>query len=394
MKASQTVSLLSLALCMVVGSCAGELVKQPAKQSERKNPQAESKSAESRPVNRMTAGTIEPCTANGTVFAMIQAGDATMSYPMYLPMTYSGAEDLEKYDVYQAICEVTRPFQAGQTEVTNELAVTVLQWALDNGKLSKNASDHNGVDEKAVRFGSQILFNINPVNEGKIIYSGKTSRFSVVKGYERYPLVSVTFYGAVLLCNWLTEIVDGSDANTVYEGISASWKDSDIRIRNEKKGFRLPTFEEWQFAARYLGTKKPADGDLARECISRGVNGGKDALTAGYYWTPARYASGALKSCADRKETDRVMVHTYQTGWPLKDVSQPVASKSPNQLGCYDMSGNVSEWTSGKMGGSSYVVCGGSWTQADQLSLPLAKFAMYSAKTQGGAEGLRLFRSK
>ena len=71
------------------------------------------------------------------------------------------------------------------------------------------------------------------------------------------------------------------------------------------KTFRLPTEAEWEFAAR----------------------GGKKSM--GY-----KYAGG--NTIGD--------VAWYCYNVPGSGSTQPVATKTPNELGLYDMSGNVSEW--------------------------------------------------
>ena len=80
-------------------------------------------------------------------------------------------------------------------------------------------------------------------------------------------------------------------------------------------GLRLPTEEEWEYAAR-------------------AGNGG------------ARY-----------EELDIVAWHRGNSGGQTHDVAQ----KQPNAWGLYDMLGNVYEWTSNLRGADRRVLRGGSW---------------------------------
>ena len=115
---------------------------------------------------------------------------------------------------------------------------------------------------------------------------------------------------------------------------------------NQKTGktFRLPTEAEWEFAAR--------GGNWSR----------------GYM-----YIGG--------DNVDEVAWHKANSG----DLVQPVGTKAPNELGIYDMAGNVEEWVSdwyglytdaaqtnptGPSTGSVYVLRGGSWDQSYRMCRP------------------------
>lgn len=120
---------------------------------------------------------------------------------------------------------------------------------------------------------------------------------------------------------------------------SVSWNECQefIRQLNSLTGrrFRLPTEAEWEFAAR----------------------GGRNSV--GF-----RYAGG--------DDLRKVGIYSESVG----DETYPVKSKMPNELGLYDMSGNVQEWCADYYGeyppyrqtnptgpsfGSSRVVRGGHW---------------------------------
>lgn len=105
------------------------------------------------------------------------------------------------------------------------------------------------------------------------------------------------------------------------------------------EGYRLPTEVEWEYAAR----------------------GGEKSL--GY-----RYSGSN---------------NLYESGWYIsnsKKSTQPVRKKRPNELGIYDMSGNVWEWcwdqrvvnkTSnlsdpGSRSSGSHLIRGGSWADVKE----------------------------
>ena len=129
-----------------------------------------------------------------------------------------------------------------------------------------------------------------------------------------------------------------------YPVEQVSWDDAQSYIRklNSKTGknYRLPTEAEWEYAARGGGQSK------------------------GY-----KYSGSNI--------LDNVAWHSGNSG----SHTNPVGKKSPNELGIYDMSGNVWEWVSdwygsysaasqndpgGASSGSYRVLRGGSWNASAQ----------------------------
>ena len=97
-----------------------------------------------------------------------------------------------------------------------------------------------------------------------------------------------------------------------------SWNDCQAFIAelNALTGlsFRLPTESEWEYAA--------CGGRLT---LAYTYSGGNDLNDVGWYRD-------------NRQGQDPSVPHPYLT------VTSPVATKAPNELGLYDMSGNVAEW--------------------------------------------------
>ena len=146
---------------------------------------------------------------------------------------------------------------------------------------------------------------------------------------DSYPVEYVSWYDAIYFCNKLSQkcglepvySVNGSTdvtkwGYTPHNGNKISGK---ITKNSDVNGYRLPTEEEWEYAAR----------------------GGQNYKYAG---------SDNLKGVGWNSDNSGGMTH-------------PVAQKAPNGYGLYDMSGNVWEWCWDIDKDSSSYRCGrgGSW---------------------------------
>ena len=148
---------------------------------------------------------------------------------------------------------------------------------------------------------------------------------------------------------------DGNADNVVYSGIDTTWEHAETVADSTKTGFRLPTSEEWQFAARYAGTTALAAGSLSAEYVAQGIRGSA-SLTAGYYWTPGDYASGATAD--NTNETETRAVSWYKSG-ATAEMPKDAGLKNFNGLNIYDMSGNVWEWCFTQYNADNRVIMGG-----------------------------------
>jgi len=305
------------------------------------------------------------------------------------------------------IATVDNAYWIAEMEVTNALFAKVLQWALDNGKIVESAGVHNEVNADTIKYGTRELVDLNAdVTYRKISFNPVTHSFSIESGYENYPVAFVCWYGAIMFCNWLTEMIDGNLKNVVYSGIPADgsiWQHASTVENANKKGFRLPSKEEWECAARWVGKSAGGRTDL----VSQNVSGGSSSLTKGYFWTPGNYASGATTYYDDvtdapnykgKLANDLVAVYKeYYDGssWIDNGTSNcaEAGSRCSNALGIYDMSGNMWEWCFTAFDSANFYTLSGSW-HASAVSLQVGFVSMGPPDHESISVGFRFLRTE
>lgn len=141
-----------------------------------------------------------------------------------------------------------------------------------------------------------------------------------------YPAYFVNWRDAAAFCNLLT-VADGSIADTeqVYYSDASfttaytkpdAASNVEVYIDWSKKGYRLPTEAEWEYAARYIdGTR----------------------------WNRGDHVSGG-PVYTDETDPDKIGDYAWYDGNNSPGGSKMVGQKVANALGLRDMSGNVFEW--------------------------------------------------
>ncbi|MBU6146189.1 MAG: SUMF1/EgtB/PvdO family nonheme iron enzyme [Paenibacillaceae bacterium] len=152
----------------------------------------------------------------------------------------------------------------------------------------------------------------------------------------------------------------------------------DHAIQRSANGYRLPTNNEWEMAARWLGTTAPTTGDLAKERIATPVG------VTEHYWTPNNYASGAVENVNNASESSRVA--WYWDNSSSSNGTKEVGKKAPNALGMFDVSGNVWEWTYDK------ALRGGGWSDVS-TNWPVSYVHPYAPASTYDVVGFRLSRT-
>ena len=228
-------------------------------------------------------------------------------------------------DIYDSsTAQVNGGFLMATTETTYELWHEVRVWAEDNGYFFQNKGREG--------------------NDGTIGDLPSSNKLE--------PVTSVSWHDAIVWCNaysvfkGLDPVYRTTVGVIIKDAREANAPQLDSAIQTANNGYRLPTINEWEMAARWRNSS--GDGAIA---------------VGGRYWTPESYASGA-KAASDN------LTETFLVAWCKNNSSQTthrVATKNANDLGIYDMSGNVWEWCfdwNPKHVGQYRMLCGGSYTDS------------------------------
>ncbi|WP_174806533.1 formylglycine-generating enzyme family protein [Paenibacillus glycanilyticus] len=285
-----------------------------------------------------------------------------------------------------ACSEEPQPDKDAQKKPVQDAAVVQPAKSEDNkddsfvlvkgGAFANTKSSYHGKDIKLPDFyiGKYEVTQEEWVN----VMGSNPSQFSGAK----LPVEMVSWYDVIEYCNarsakeglkpYYSIDKNAKDPNNKSEHDQLKWT---VTINEGTNGYRLPTEAEWEYAA--------SGGQQSKSFTYSGSNNVNEVA---WYW---------------RNAGDKYLEGDWT--WPAiennHDTTKTIGIKKPNELGLYDMTGNVREWCwdwyvgQDVPQGAMRVVKGGGWI-GDIGSAVSAFRGKFEPNGFGPDQGFRLVRGE
>jgi len=217
-------------------------------------------------------------------------------------------------------------FYIGKYEITNSQYCEFLNAELTSDLIyvDPNTKNIKNIDNDLIYCSTSLNNPPSQIeyNNGTFIVLSKNGR-----NMDNDPITLVSWYGAAAYCNWRSK---QANYHTCYDPIT--WQ-----CDFTKKGYRLPTEAEWEYAAR---------GGFASRRFSWA-----DPNTISH--NQANYKADSDFYVYDVSDTTG-----YHPDWNdgIEPYTSPVGSFPENGYGLYDMTGNAFEWCNDWFDASYYEI--------------------------------------
>ena len=272
------------------------------------------------------------------------------------------------------MCVVSNCSQKAPDNVVSSIKVPDIFLLIKGGAFKNTKSNFYG---KGVTMSNFYISKYEVIQKEWVEVMG--SNPSQFKG-DSLPVETVSWYDCIDYCNkrslkeglkvFYTIDRDKKDLKNKNAFDNIKWT---VTINQEANGYRLPTEAEWEYAA--------GGGQMSKSYTYAGSNKVDDVA---WYWANSgdKYLTGSWS-------------------WPSlvknNNKHKTIGGKKPNELGLYDMSGNVREWcwdlqeNNGTEDHRGRIWRGGGWMGGDFCCEPFFR-ADHEASGKGPDQGLRVCR--